>query len=134
MEELMEETFEYLENAIEILVLYQHKQIPLSCDGCPVITQNDMNCAFSHEEPGEDAVWFNRLTSKEYFSCPLSMIPLVIYELYDQYSFIKEFGTPMYPKETSALFWWFVKQYNATTVRIENKLQEKNTHDAKRKQ
>jgi hypothetical protein len=122
---------EFLEDAIELFVLLQYGKIPFSCDGCSEQTQKENNCGGMYEEPEEG--WYSKHTKKEYFSCPMSMIPHIIYQWYDKYAFIKEFNTPIKEDETSLMFWWFVKTYKRAVNHIEQALHEEDMAKSKKK-
>jgi len=117
------ELLEYLEDCIEILVLMQYDLIPFRCQDCDEYTMTNNKCGIPYDGVSEPVIYI-RHTQKEYFSCPVSMVPDVIFQWYDHYRFIKEFNTPMQESDTSLLFWWFVKTYQRVTNEIEAKIQE----------
>jgi hypothetical protein len=112
----------FLEESIELLALRQYGIIDFTCAGCTLENQEDGNCALGNRtiKDIKESVWYCKVNNKEYFSCPLSLIHPIVYELYDKYSFIKEFNNPQTEHEMSNLFWWFVKKYNNAKNMIEN--------------
>ena len=122
----------YLEAYIEIFVMAQFSMIPFKCSTCDDFTRKELNCYKMYEE-GDPPVWFSSYTKEEYYACPISMIPKIIYEWYDEYQFDKEFSNSRSMSTTPALYWWFVKTYKRHYSTIENKLQEDNLKSMKNK-
>jgi hypothetical protein len=127
----MKELFDYLEDGIELLVMLQYGLLDGQCYGCSPSMQEMMHCGYVYEEEAEQLLYVNT-SEKEYSHCPISMIPKVVYDLYDQYTFIKEFNTQMNPETTSLLFWWFVKTYKNKTNMVESKIQKEQTKNKKK--
>lgn len=103
-------TYEYLEDGISTLALIHNDMLPMKCTKCT----SELMEEYNHDCNEVDSpVWFdaNRLT--EYYACPIMLIPSIIYQWYDEYVYIKEYGGIAKPyDECDSLFWWFCKTYD----------------------
>jgi hypothetical protein len=110
---------EYIDAAVETLALIHSGGVPFACDDCDRETQFERRCCFLPEfvkgefEAAAESVFYSTTTDAEYFNCPISQIPPFVYDLFDLYSFYKEFETPLTPRETPSFLWQFAKKYNA---------------------
>jgi len=122
------DTIEYLEQSIELLVMLQYGKLSMSCVDCPAFVQKDMNCAYmsDHNTESTESVEYIPYTNTSYYSCPQSMIPKIVYDLYDKYAFIQEFNTPLNEDITPSMFWWFVKVYKRAKSNLEASITEDN--------
>lgn len=98
-----------LEERVILLSLLHNGLLTVHCGDCTPEIQEEMNCSL---EDREEPVIFEHNLMKELFACPIKMIPQEIFELYDKYAFIQEFGgASMRYEECDALYWWFHKTY-----------------------
>lgn len=120
---------EALECGVELLVVLQY--------GCNAFL-NNMECSECSEEECtangcalgtkpviymEEPLYIKQ-TNKEYFNCPISLIPPIVYRLYDRFSRMKDLNQHMGDDETSGLYWWFVKTYNRAKADIKQQMHE----------
>lgn len=118
-----------LETGIELLVVLQY--------GCNAFL-NSMDCAECSEEEciangctlGNrpivymDEPLYIKHTNKEYFNCPISLIPSIVYRLYDRYSRMKGLNQHMGDDDTSGVYWWFVKTYERAVADIKSQMHD----------
>jgi len=105
------EVREYLEVGIQTLAMLHAGVLDLDCSKCPDELAASRNC---QQEDRGDPVFFDVERLIEFHACPVSLIPRIVYDWYDRYSFQKEFNQCDNYDECDAMYWWFVKTYNKT--------------------
>ena len=101
----------------------------ISCIGCELKHQEAGNCAlFGRERDVDQPVIYIKYTDTEYYNCPISLIPTIIYDLWDEYRFLQEFNCVVTKHDMSNILWWFIKTYQ----RIKNDIDIKQ-HDEQMK-
>jgi hypothetical protein len=121
----MNELREFLEGSVEIFVLLQFGMLNVSCVGCERHHQDAGNCALhGNEKDVNTSVMYIKQTGKEYFNCPLSLVPQIIYDLWDEWQFAKEFNVSLTKDNVPNMLWWFIKTYTRVKNNIEIKAHE----------
>lgn len=113
---------EYLDEAVEMLVLLHKGEFQLSCSVCTPDIQQDFNCAYTkdYNSESDQSAFFCEYNMKEYCACPLSMIPKVIWDLYDDYRYINDMNKSPDKTECPSMLWWFFKEYKYQTIKYDN--------------
>lgn len=129
------EIIEALENGIELLVLQQYgiieKSTGMTCSNCNKDLQKDLNCAFGDFVDLDEPIIILPYNNTEYYSCPISMIPKIVYDLYDEYMFIQEFNPQQSQKDTPNMLWWFIKTYKSIKAKIDHRQHEERMKEVK---
>jgi len=117
----MDDLFESLEYGVAALALVHNGCVQVSCSTCDSDFQKEANCLFNLKltEITDDPVFYSPELDMEFISCPISYIPSIVFDLYDEYMFNKEFNVQQNYKEVSSMFWWFVKTYKSYCNKIE---------------
>jgi len=104
----VDETFDIIEERVILLSLLHHRLLSMHCSDCSAEQQEELNCGCKYRE---EPVLYEPTIQKEVFACPIRMIPKEIFELYDKFAFVQEFGGVGAYQDCDALYWWFHKTY-----------------------
>ena len=108
---------EYLEDAISTLAMIHHGLLQLTCANC----NKELMEEYNHNiEPRDNPVWFDQHRLKEYYACPIALIPPIVISWYDKYRYVKDYGMSEQYDDTDALFWWFIKTYEQYSNKYES--------------
>jgi len=130
-----DEFYSAFDTGIEVLVMLQHGAAPileeLSCNNCSADDCTMNGCALQGDKDGNlpeaTSPIYLEVTTTEYFHCPISLIPSIVYAMNDKYQFIKEFNSSINEETCPKLFWYFVKTYKQTVQRIKSAMQQAKT-------
>jgi hypothetical protein len=122
------EMIDALRVGIELFVLLQFGKLKISCSTC----SDDDRVERNHDNNDiSEPVYFCPYTKKEYFACPLVYIDPIIYILYDDYNFMKSCNEAKSQENTSALFWFFVKNYEYYKTKFEAMIEKEEMNKMK---
>ena len=85
--------------------------------------KKDNNCVLTYNISDVDQskdIFYSPELSLTYSVCPISFVPNIIYDLWDDYKFIEEFKPNITKSNTPAILWWFIKNYKFYDVMIKN--------------
>jgi hypothetical protein len=72
----------------------------MSCAVCQ--TDPDLKEAFGCEAPTQHPAWVNELDEEEYYTCPLQMIPVEVYDWYRTHVYRETYGVAPPPDRVAA--------------------------------
>lgn len=120
---------EALETGVELLVILQYGcnnfLSSMDCSECSEEECVANGCTLGSRDITymEEPLYIPQI-NKEFFNCPIGLIPPIVYSMFDKYNRMEKFKQSLSDTDTSNLFWWFVKTYERIKSDIERQIHE----------